>query len=210
MGCIVLVRCVLVLRCGLAGVVWYPDAGWSLHPDWAINIEIKKQMTSSWSLFIQFSSSSKQGKEVYLLLKAFILATFPFTACWPLDPNCSHVQKAWSYNPPPPPPYIRGLHTALQCISLDNSVKWGWQQDHPFSMPTSAGYLHTCHSAQTNNELRNSVSVFAKKVKWLQLCKWVKFVMSMYIMSNWIESVLPRCLRVITILSSSGKTSVTP
>jgi len=26
MGCIALVRCVLVLRCGLAGVVWYPDA----------------------------------------------------------------------------------------------------------------------------------------------------------------------------------------
>ena len=28
MGCIVLDRCVLVLRCGLAGVVWYPYAGW--------------------------------------------------------------------------------------------------------------------------------------------------------------------------------------
>jgi len=27
MGCITLVRCVLVLRCGSAGVVWYPDAG---------------------------------------------------------------------------------------------------------------------------------------------------------------------------------------
>jgi len=27
MGCIALVRCVLVLRCGLAGVVWYPCAG---------------------------------------------------------------------------------------------------------------------------------------------------------------------------------------
>ena len=26
MGCIALVRCVLVLRCGLAGVVWYPYA----------------------------------------------------------------------------------------------------------------------------------------------------------------------------------------
>jgi len=26
MGCIALVRCVLVLRCDLAGVVWYPDA----------------------------------------------------------------------------------------------------------------------------------------------------------------------------------------
>ena len=37
MGCIALVRCVLVLRCGLAGVVWYPYAGWStrfsLHTD---------------------------------------------------------------------------------------------------------------------------------------------------------------------------------
>jgi len=31
MGYIALVRCVLVLRCGLAGLVWYPDAGWSLH-----------------------------------------------------------------------------------------------------------------------------------------------------------------------------------
>ena len=28
MGCIDLVRCVLVLRCGMAVVVWYPYAGW--------------------------------------------------------------------------------------------------------------------------------------------------------------------------------------
>jgi len=28
---IALVRCVLVLRCGSTGVVWYPDAGFSLH-----------------------------------------------------------------------------------------------------------------------------------------------------------------------------------
>ena len=27
MGCIALVRCVLVLRCGSAGVGWYPYAG---------------------------------------------------------------------------------------------------------------------------------------------------------------------------------------
>jgi hypothetical protein len=33
MGCIALVRCVLVLRCGSAGVEWYPDAGFSLHKD---------------------------------------------------------------------------------------------------------------------------------------------------------------------------------
>ena len=29
MGCIALVRCVLVLRCGSAGVEWYPYASWS-------------------------------------------------------------------------------------------------------------------------------------------------------------------------------------
>jgi hypothetical protein len=112
--CIALVRCVLVLQCGSAGVVWYPYAGWStsssaciripyhpsfsLHKDttppqpnhnvtpihiepeqyntwnkstlsrkllkmdvltfetcWAVNSEIIKQVTSSWSIFIQLS-----------------------------------------------------------------------------------------------------------------------------------------------------------
>ena len=33
MCCITLVRCVLVLRCGSAGVVWYPYAGFNLHKD---------------------------------------------------------------------------------------------------------------------------------------------------------------------------------
>jgi len=33
-GCIALVRCVLVLRCGSAGAVWYPDAGWSSALAW--------------------------------------------------------------------------------------------------------------------------------------------------------------------------------
>ena len=108
MCCIALVQCVLVIRCGSAGVVWYPSAGWgtsaeplkcfSLHKDttppqpnhtitpthfepeqyntwnkstisrkllkmdvltfetyWAVNSEILKQVTSSWSLFIQLS-----------------------------------------------------------------------------------------------------------------------------------------------------------
>ena len=68
-----------MLRCGLAGVVWYPYAGFSLHMDTtheitqqisrnllrmdfltsetcgALNNEIIKQVTSSWSLFIQLS-----------------------------------------------------------------------------------------------------------------------------------------------------------
>jgi hypothetical protein len=34
MCCIALVRCVLVLRCGSAGVVWYPYAGWSFASAW--------------------------------------------------------------------------------------------------------------------------------------------------------------------------------
>ena len=88
MCCIALVRCVLVLRCGSAGVVWYPYAGWRIsasavtpahiEPEqyntwnkstiirkllkmdvvtietcWAVNSEITKQVTSSWSIFIQ-------------------------------------------------------------------------------------------------------------------------------------------------------------
>ena len=79
MGCIALVRCVLVLRCGSAGVMRYPNAGWStsnqsnttheitqqisrklLRMDvltsetcWALNNEIIKQVTSNWSLFSQ-------------------------------------------------------------------------------------------------------------------------------------------------------------
>jgi len=91
MGCIALVRCVLVLRCGLGGVAWCRYGGWStsaqpaygnhttpanqnnttheithqisrklLRMDvltsetcWAVNNEIRKQVTSSLSLFIQ-------------------------------------------------------------------------------------------------------------------------------------------------------------
>ena len=42
MGCIALVRCVLVLRCGLAVVVWYPYAGFSLRTDTTGNREVEE------------------------------------------------------------------------------------------------------------------------------------------------------------------------
>ena len=91
MGCIDLVRCVLVLCFGLAVVVWYPYAGWGtnqinitheitqqisrklLRMDvltsekcWALNKEIIKQVASSWSLFTQlprvlFNSEALRG-----------------------------------------------------------------------------------------------------------------------------------------------------
>ena len=35
---IALVRCVLVLRCGSAGVVWYPYAGWSTSSCFTISL----------------------------------------------------------------------------------------------------------------------------------------------------------------------------
>jgi len=75
MCCIALVRCVLVLRCGSAGVVWYPYADWSISASacirskllkmdvqtfetcWEVNSEIIKQVTSSWSIFIQLFSN---------------------------------------------------------------------------------------------------------------------------------------------------------
>ena len=46
MGCIAVVRCVLVLRCGLAGVVWYPDAGFSNYQDDAQSNKHKTQFSS--------------------------------------------------------------------------------------------------------------------------------------------------------------------
>jgi len=58
MGCVALVRCVLVLHCGLAVVVWYPYAGFSLHTDTTPPYqEIIKQVTLSWSLFTQESQN---------------------------------------------------------------------------------------------------------------------------------------------------------
>ena len=41
MGCIVLVRCVLVLRSGLAEVVWYPDATQPSHTETPTHIETR-------------------------------------------------------------------------------------------------------------------------------------------------------------------------
>ena len=45
MCCIALVRCVLVLRCGSAGVVWCPYAGWGTsapHPTFSLSLSQKK------------------------------------------------------------------------------------------------------------------------------------------------------------------------
>jgi len=58
MGCIAQVRCVLVLRCGLAVVVWYPYAGWGTNVWW--NDETLQQVSQftylGCSISYQFSN----------------------------------------------------------------------------------------------------------------------------------------------------------
>ena len=46
MCCISLVRCVLVLRCGSAGVLWYPYAGWGTSASALFNCikRVKQQL----------------------------------------------------------------------------------------------------------------------------------------------------------------------
>jgi len=48
MGCIALVRCVLVIRCGLAVVVWYPYAGWGTSASACIRIPHHHSQTTTY------------------------------------------------------------------------------------------------------------------------------------------------------------------
>jgi len=85
MGCIALVRCVLVLRCGLAGVVWYPDAGWIFN-----NTKIRK--------YYIFKKRRVLG--IYSALYNGFLATFQRNALpqRPRSLNLAHVDA----DPPEP------------------------------------------------------------------------------------------------------------
>jgi hypothetical protein len=93
---IALVRCVLVLWCGSAGVVWYPEQynTWNkstiirklLKMDvltfetcWAVNSEIIKQVTSSWSIFIQLSRYQPIIWQTFLCYQKYIRSTWRTT-----------------------------------------------------------------------------------------------------------------------------------
>ena len=58
-GLFSLVRCLLVLRCGLAVVVWYPDAGWSPHPDTTTPTHIEPEQNNPWNN----STNKSQGPD---------------------------------------------------------------------------------------------------------------------------------------------------
>ena len=92
MGCIALVRCVLVLRCGLAGVVWYPDAGWSIS--WVILLGFDACWcyvvvwlgwcgirTSSWSPFIQLTGNTIFHSTKILLCKRLLTSSKTGNCC---------------------------------------------------------------------------------------------------------------------------------
>ena len=86
MGCIALVRCVLVLRCGSTGVVWYPYVGCGFsnvstsETGWAVNSEIIKQVTSSWSVFIQIYHT-RCGRSFQRITRV-VLRSETFTRCF--------------------------------------------------------------------------------------------------------------------------------
>ena len=61
MCCIALVRCVLVLRCGSAGVVWYPYAGWSTQAPEDGCTNIRNMLNSKW-----WNNKASDIKLVYL------------------------------------------------------------------------------------------------------------------------------------------------
>ena len=69
MSYIALVWCLLVLRCGLAGVVWYPDAGWSLHkvttppqPNHTVTpTHIEQEQYNSWNNSTNKSQAPEDG-----------------------------------------------------------------------------------------------------------------------------------------------------
>ena len=97
MGCIALVRCVLVLRCGLAVMVWYPYAGWGIASA-CIRIPHHHRQTvrhlDSWI------------KKDQLDVTCFIISLFnaqhvsdvnTSETCWPLNKEIiKQVPSSWS------------------------------------------------------------------------------------------------------------------
>ena len=66
MGCIALVQCVFVLRCGLAGVVWYPDSGMQaeacLHPNQNVTpTHIEPEQYNPWNNSTNKSQAPEDG-----------------------------------------------------------------------------------------------------------------------------------------------------
>ena len=93
MCCIALVRCVLVLRCGLAGVVWYPYAGFSLHKDTTppqpnhtlTPTHIEPEQYNTWNK----STISRK------LLKMDVLT---FETCWAVNSEIiKRVTSSWNW-----------------------------------------------------------------------------------------------------------------
>ena len=59
MGCIDLVRCVLVLRCGLTVVMWYPYAGWSTE----VGLSLLNYVDTGWWMLYRTDIHSNVERE---------------------------------------------------------------------------------------------------------------------------------------------------
>jgi len=95
MCCIALVRCVLVLRCGSAGVEWYPCAGWSLLSWMYLLVHCKTRKSeelrtnSCLNLWRIFLTDSLKNKEPWRYTKCLIsrwnVSIYQFM-CWNSTP----------------------------------------------------------------------------------------------------------------------------
>ena len=92
MCCIALVRCVLVLRCGSAGVVWYPYTGWSF----ASHIEPEQYNTWNKSRInrkllkmdvLTFETCWAVNSEIIKQVTSVGLSLFKYLLCWPVLVN---------------------------------------------------------------------------------------------------------------------------
>jgi hypothetical protein len=93
MSCIALVRCVLVLRCGSVGVVWYPYAGWSVHKD-STTPQPNHTVTPTHIEPEQYNTWNKST----ISRKFLQMDVLTFEACWALNSEMiNQVTSSWYF-----------------------------------------------------------------------------------------------------------------
>jgi len=138
MGCIALVRRVLVLRCGLAGMVWYPYAGWSLHTDTTpsqphheitqhISLKLLSMdvLTSEtcWALNNSRKTCENQENPVICYLHLIWLIWGQSEALASANKTTRpHIAQYWPYWPPWVHLLNNAILMALWCMRISNAM----------------------------------------------------------------------------------------
>jgi len=97
MGCIALVRCVLLLRCGLAVVVWYPYAGWGTSASTYIWIPHHHSHTTTWHQHTSNQSNTTHEITQQISRKLLTMDVLTSETCWALNSEIiKQVTSSWS------------------------------------------------------------------------------------------------------------------